>query len=41
MVPHELGVAQVITRNWDKYKHPVDFIWPHNEWLDLKLIGEK
>jgi hypothetical protein len=42
LVPHsEGGLAQEIARNWSHYKHPVDFIWPWNAWLDMKLIGER
>ena len=40
LVPHELGVAYDVCKRWDAYKQPVDYIWPHNEWLDMKLIGE-
>lgn len=40
LVPHELGVAYEVGKNWDKYKQPVDFEWPRNEFIDLKLIGD-
>jgi hypothetical protein len=41
LAPHELGVAYEVARNWDQYKEPVDFDWPRDEFIDLKLIGER
>lgn len=41
LVPHELGVAYQVSKNWDSYRQPVDFEWPRNEFINLKLIGEK
>jgi len=40
LVPHQLGVAYDVLKNWDRYRQPVDFDWPRNEFIDLKLIGE-
>ncbi len=42
LVPHgEGGLTQRVIGAWGDYKQPVDFTWPANEWLDMKLIGER
>ena len=37
LVPHELGTQLRIVRDWANYQHPVDFLWPSNQWIGLKL----
>lgn len=41
LVPREWGPELVIVRDWDKYEHPIDFRWPCNEWINLKLVEER
>jgi hypothetical protein len=42
LVPHGEGsLAGRVIGAWGTYKQPIDFTWPANEWLDMKLIGEK
>jgi hypothetical protein len=40
LVPHGLGTQITICGNWDKHRHPIDFRWARNEWIDMKLVGE-
>ena len=37
LVPHTLGTQLRIGRDWANYQHPVDFLWPSNQWIDLQL----
>jgi hypothetical protein len=39
LVPHTLGTQLRIGRDWENYKHPIDFLWPSNKWIDLQLPG--
>ena len=41
LVPKSMGPLLVIAGEWDKYEHPIDFDWPRNEFIDLKLIEER
>jgi len=37
LVPHVMGPQLRISRDWANYQHPIDFLWPSNQWIDLKL----
>ena len=37
LVPLAMGTQLRICRNWKNYQHPIDFKWPRNKWIDLKL----
>lgn len=39
LVPHALGTQLRIGHDWTNYQHPIDFLWPSNKWIDLKLQG--
>jgi len=41
LVPKTLGTEHRIRRNWEDCRHPVDFRWPKNPWIDLKLTEER
>lgn len=40
LVPRRLGTLLQVARNWDRYQHPVDYVWPANPWIELRLEGE-
>lgn len=40
MVPRELGTLIRIERDWNGFEHPVDFVWPPNAWINLRLAEE-
>lgn len=37
LVPLTIGTQLRIASAWTNYPYPIDFKWPENEWLDLKL----
>ena len=37
LVPMRLGTLGEVLAHWDQYRHPVDYRWPRNEWLELRL----
>jgi hypothetical protein len=37
LVPDTLGTQLRIVNDWGAYQHPVDFLWPSNQWIDLQL----
>ena len=41
LAPRAWGPVLTICRDWDTYEHPIDFRWPRNEWIHLKLIEER
>lgn len=41
LVPHTPGTLLTVLRHWEQYKHPLDYRWPRNQWIDLKLPGER
>jgi hypothetical protein len=41
LVPRAWGHILIICRDWNQYKHPIDFRWPRNEWINLPLIEER
>jgi len=40
LVPKTMGWLLRIADHWDAYRHPVDFRWPGNPWIDLRLPGD-
>jgi hypothetical protein len=38
LVPHTLGTQLRIEGDWTNYQHPIDFYWPSNQWIGLKLL---
>ncbi|MCD6350500.1 MAG: beta-galactosidase, partial [Armatimonadetes bacterium] len=40
LVPKEMGLLLHIGWHWDEYQHPVDFHWPRNPFINLRLLGE-
>ena len=38
LVPHTLGTQLRIEGDWTNYQHPIDFHWPSNQWIGLKLL---
>jgi len=41
LVPHTMGTLLTILQHWNQYNHPVDFRWPRNKWIDMKLLDER
>ncbi|MBM4049621.1 MAG: hypothetical protein FJ279_31385, partial [Planctomycetes bacterium] len=41
LAPRALGTQPTVCRDWGKYVHPMDFRWPRNEWIDLRLLEER
>ncbi len=41
LVPKTMGLLLRICSNWNGYKHPVDFRWPPNHWIDLRLEADR
>lgn len=37
LVPHAMGTELIICRNWGKYRHPIDYRWPRNKWIEFGL----
>jgi hypothetical protein len=37
LVPHALGAQLRIASGWTNYPSPIDFMWPSNKWIDLRL----
>jgi hypothetical protein len=37
LVPHTVGTQLRIDHDWANYQHPIDFHWPSNQWIGLKL----
>jgi hypothetical protein len=37
LVPHVMGPQLRIAQDWANYQHPIDFSWPSNQWISLKL----
>ena len=37
LVPHAIGTQLRIDHDWANYQHPIDFHWPSNQWIGLKL----
>ena len=37
LVPFGMGTQLRICGQWTNYLHPIDFIWPRNEWIDLEI----
>ena len=40
LVPHTTGTQLRIDRDWTNYQHPIDFLWPSNQWIGLELRGK-
>jgi hypothetical protein len=40
LVPTTMGTQLRICGAWTNYAHPIDFKWPRNQWIDLKLSNE-
>jgi hypothetical protein len=41
LVPLVSGTQLRICESWTNYSHPIDFKWPRNEWIDLKLSNPR
>ena len=41
LVPKTMGTELLIRQNWSDHPHPIDFRWPRNKWIQLRLEGEK
>ena len=39
LVPHAMGTQLRIGHDWANYQHPIDFLWPSNQWIGLELPG--
>jgi hypothetical protein len=40
LVPHVTGTQLRIDHDWANYQHPIDFLWPSNQWIGLELQGK-
>ncbi|MFQ6133414.1 MAG: beta-galactosidase, partial [Armatimonadota bacterium] len=36
LTPRAWGPLLTICRDWEQYEHPIDFVWPRNQWIDLR-----
>ncbi len=37
LVPRDAGTLLNVVENWDSFQHPIDFLWPRNRWIGLRL----